>query len=64
MARMNDKNTKAEILEAYKQLENEKNALDLQLKQLNNDQSANHYQSETRSKRTSNSGCKKSNEFN
>src|SRR4028118_327937 len=41
MARMNDKNTKAEILEAYKQLENEKNALDLQLKQLNNNQPAN-----------------------
>ena len=46
MARMNDKNTKAEILEAYKQLEQEKNALDSQLKQLNNDKSANISQSE------------------
>ncbi|MEG4405154.1 hypothetical protein [Microcoleus sp. MON2_D5] len=46
MARMNDKNTKAEILEAYKQLEQEKNALDSQLKQLNNDKSVNISQSE------------------
>lgn len=40
MARMNDKNTKAEILEAYKQLETEKAALDSQLKQLNNSKPA------------------------
>ncbi|MEG4809578.1 hypothetical protein QUA82_16005 [Microcoleus sp. F8-D3] len=46
MARMNDKNTKAEILEAYKQLEQERNALDSQLKQLNNDKSANISQSQ------------------
>ncbi|MBD1886035.1 hypothetical protein [Microcoleus vaginatus] len=46
MARMNDKNTKAEILEAYKQLEQEKNALNSQLKQLNNDKSSNIFQPE------------------
>lgn len=40
MAKLNDKNTKAEILEAYKQLENEKAALDSQLKQLNNSKAA------------------------
>ncbi len=47
MARMNEKNTKAEILEAYKQLEKEKAALDSQLKQLNNNQSANGSQKQT-----------------
>ncbi|NJK67470.1 MAG: hypothetical protein HC789_10280 [Microcoleus sp. CSU_2_2] len=41
MAKLSDKNTKAEILEAYKQLEKEKTALDSQLKQLDNGQSAN-----------------------
>jgi hypothetical protein len=41
MAKLSDKNTKAEILEAYKQLENEKAALDSQIKQFNNGQSAN-----------------------
>ena len=41
MAKLSDKNTKAEILEAYKQLENEKATLDSQLKQLNNAKSEN-----------------------
>jgi hypothetical protein len=41
MAKLSDKNTKAEILEAYKQLEKEKDTLDSQLKQVDNGQSTN-----------------------